>query len=395
MLLQIENNLTNQQGIQQTYLGSIVIAGNTSALVRNPAGFNTNWMQQIGQTGEETAEILPMTSISGTVMNFGTSPSNPGGTFLYPHALDTPLYQTHYDQVVVYRSTTGTAGAFGSIGVTNLTPDNQYTNFNDPTGVSGYAYYVQYYNSLNGDLSGSSSVFFPGGPTFYSLQKIRQRTKDKLYSAGYIREDSIITDWINEAIEMMSNLAIKINQDYMLGTNQYAFGTNGLGTVTDPLFKPNVVKVEVTWDGQNYLQSSKLAVREYSEQDYLNFATYQPQHAWQSDTVFEILPHVQGGTAKLTYPQRFTPLVNDSDELPQSMKAYTTPIVEYCLGVAYGLDQKDAESQQHNQLYMQGKQDFVAEITPRDETGAEMIDIVDGVSGRQEDVEGDMGDFVW
>lgn len=395
MNLTITNNLTQVNGIQQTYLGSIVIAGDTSALIRNGAGFNQFWAVQVGQTGEETSEILTQTSLSGTVLSFGTSAPNPGGTFLFPHAIDTPLYQIHYDQIIVYRSTTGTAGPFLVLGTVSITPDNQYTNYNDPTGAQGYAYYVQYYNSVNSDLSGSSSIFYPGGPTFYSLQKIRQRTKDKLYSAGYIRDNSLIDDWINEAIEMMSNSAIKVNEDYMLGTNQYAFGTNGLGTVTDPLFKPNVVKVEVTWDGTNYIQSTKLAVREYSEQDYLNFAVYQPQHAWQSDTVFEILPHAQGGTAKITYPLRFTPLVNDTDELPQSMKAYTTPIVEYCLGVAYGLDQKDTESQQHMQSYQQGKTDFVAEITPRDMTGAQMIDIVDSLSGRGEDVQGDMGDFVW
>ena len=395
MLLNIENGLTQLPGIQQTYLGSLINAGDDEALVRNPAGFNTNWMQQIGQTGEETAEILPMTSVSGTVMNFGTSTSNPGGTFLYPHALDTPVYQIHYDQVAVFRSTNGTAGPFGSIGVTNITPDGQYTNFNDPSGVNGYAYYVQYYNSLNGDLSGSSSVFYPGGPTFYSLQKMRQRVKDQLYSSGYIRDDSLINDWINQCYEQLVNSAIKVNEDYMLGTNQYGFGTNGLGTVTDPLFKPNVVKVEVTWDGQNYLQSSKLAVREYTEQDYLNFPAYQPQHAWIGETVFEILPHTTGGTARITYPVRFSPLVNDSDEVTQTLKAYSSAFVEYGLAIAYGLDQKDAESQQHMQAYQTIKADFIAEITPRDETGAQMIDIVEGVSGRQEDVDGDMGDFAW
>lgn len=395
MNLTIANNLTAIDGIQQTYLGSVVVPGNTSALVRNPAGFNSGWIQQIGQTGEETAELLSMTSIAGTVMNFGTSASNPGGTFLFPHAIDTPLYQVHYDQIIVYRSTTGTAGAFGVIGTTNITPDNQFTNYNDASGAQGYAYYVQYYNSVNGDLSGSSSIFIPGGPTFYSLQKIRQRIKDQLYSAGYIREDSIINDWINQCYEQLVNSAIKVNQDYMLGTNQYTFGTNGLGTVTDPLFKPNVVKVEVTWDGVNFLQSSKLAVREYSETDYLNFPIYQPQHAWVGETTFEILPHSQGGTARITYPVRFTPLINDSDELTQSLKAYSSAFVEYGLGIAYGLDQKDAESQQHMQTYTGIKADFIAEITPRDETGAETIDIVEGLSGRQEDLETDSGDYVW
>lgn len=395
MLLQIENTLTQQQGIQQTYLGSLVVAGNTSALVRNPAGFNQNWAVQIGQTGEETSEILNNTSISGTTMGFGTAPSNVGGTFLYAHALDTPLYQIHYDQVVINRSTTGTGGPFSPLGTINITPDNGFTNYNDPNGAIGYAYYTQWYNSLNGDISGSSSVFIPGGPTQYSLQALRQRTKDKLYSAGYIRDDTIITSWINECYELMTNAAIKVNEDYLLGTNQYSFGTNGLGTVTDPFFKPNVVKFEVTWDGVNWTRSTKIAVREYSQNNTNNasYSLYNPNHAWVGETIFEVLPHRQAGTVKLTYPQRFTPLVNDSDELTQTLKAYTTAFTEYCVAVAYGLDQKDADYQLHMQNYKDAKADFIAEIQPRDMTGAQMIDIVDGLSGSQEDLEYDSGFF--
>lgn len=392
MILQIQNSLTQQQGIQQTYLGSTVIPGNTSAPIRNGAGFNTNWAVQIGQTGEETAEILNNSSISGTQMNFGTAPSNPGGTILFAHDLDTPMYQIHYDQVIVNRSTTGTGGPFSAFGTTNITPDSQYTNFNDPNGAATYAYYTQWYNSLSGDLSGSSSIFVPGGPTFYSLQAIRQRTKDKLYSAGYIRDDTIITSWINEAYELMANAAIKVNQNYLLGTNQFAFGTSGLGTITDSFFK-QPIKLEVSYDGVTYIPSRKIEVRDYSELDFHDINA--PRHAWLGETVFQILPHQQAGTVKMTYAQRFTPLVNDSDELTQTLKAYTTAFTEYCLGVAYGLDQKDAESQQHYQLFGQGKGDFVAEITPRDLTGAEMIDISESLSGADDDMAHSFGDWVW
>lgn len=398
MLISIANNLTQINQIQQTYLQSNVVSGAGSVSVKNIAGFVNGWAVQIGQTGEETAEIINLNLLNGVTnqeFTFGTSLANTAGTLLFNHNNDAPIYQVHYDSIVVNRSTSGSAGTFSPIGTIPITPDSQYTNYDDSAGAQTYAYYTQYYNSLTGDLSGSSSIFVPGGPTFYSLQKLRQRVKDKLYSAGYIRDDSLYTDWVNEWYELMSNAAIKVNQDYLLGTNQYTFGTNGLGTVTDPYFKPNVVKVEVTWDGVNYLQSSKLAVREYTEQDYLDFPISEPQHAWIGETVFEILPHSQGGTAKLTYPQRFVPLVNDTDEITQTLKAYTTSCVEYCQSVAYGLDGKDAESQQHYQQFMQGKQDFIAEITPRDETGAQLIDIVQGLSGMQEDVEGDIGDFVY
>ena len=276
----------------------------------------------------------------------------------------------------------------GKLGVALRPPLND-----DTTGIAGYAYYAQYYNSINGDLSGSSAVFTPGGPTFYSLQKLRQRVKDKLYSAGYIRDDSIITDWINEAIEDLSNAAIKVNQNYMLGTNIYGFGTLGIGTVTDTAFiRPT--KCEVTYDGGvTWIPSTKIEPREFSESDY--FSAYSPRHSWIGDTTFEILPHVEAGSARITYAIRFTPLVNDSDELTQPLKPYTTSVNEYCLGVAYGLDQKDAESQQHYQLYGEHRANFINQVTPRDMTGSETIDINDPISGLEDDVASNTSDWFW
>jgi hypothetical protein len=393
MLINLTNSLTQTPGIQLTYVATAVSAGGTQSPVRNVGGFNANWAVQIGQTGEEVSEIMLISSSpSGTMLNFGTSPSHTAGTLLFGHAQDTPIYQIHYDQLILNRSTTGTAGAFSAIATISLQPDNQYTQYNDSTGAVGYAYYAQYYNSVTGETTGSSSIFTPGGPTFYSLQKIRQRIKDKLYSAGYVRDDSLITDWINECYEDLTNSAIKVNQNYMLGTSQYGFGTSGLGTITDSFYK-QPIKVEITYDGVTFIPSRKMEVRSFAESDY--FAINAPRHVWLGETVFEILPHIQSGTAKITYSQRFTPLVNDSDELTQTLKAYTGAFTEYCLGVAYGLDQKDAESQQHYQIYGQKKQDFISEITPRDLTGAETIDIVESVSGTEDDLANDLGDFMW
>ncbi len=393
MLINIDNSgLYKAQGIQQTYVASAISAGGTSSPVKNIAGMNNQWAQGFGQLGEETAEIMIISGApSGTALNFGTSPSHTGGTFLFAHAQDTPIYQIHYDQIVINRSITGTGGAFSALATVSITPDSQFTSYNDASGAVTYAYAVQYYNSVSGDLSGSSSMFVPGGPTFYSLQSLRKRTKDKLYSAGYIKDDSLIDSWINEGIEDFSNAAIKVNQEYMLGTATYGFGTSGLGTITDTSFiRP--VKCEVTYDGGvSWINSRKMPLREYSESDYFSVST--PRHIWTGDTTFMIAPHTQAGSARITYAVRFTPLVNDSDELTQTLKAYTTAFVEYALSVAYGLDQKDGESQQHYQIYEQNKANFVAQVTPRDLTGAETIDITSSVSGLDDDISSDIGNF--
>lgn len=393
MLINLQNQLTQTPGIQQTYLAGTISAGGTQAPVKNIIGFNNQWAVQFGQTGEETAEIMNISGApSGTAINFGTNAGNSGGTFKYAHSLDTPLYQIHYDQVILYRSTAGTGGPFSSFGTYNIAPDQLYTQVDDTTGANTYAYYAQYYNSVNGDLSGSSSIFVPGGPTYYSLQKIRSRVKDKLYSAGYIRDDSVITDWINEWYELMTNAAIKVNEDYLLGSQSISFGTNGLGTITDTTYK-QLVKLECTWDGQVYIPTTEIALFDFAETDY--FSLNAPRHAWKGETVFEILPHTQGGTAVAIYGQRFTPLVNDSDLVTQTLSAYTTSCTEYCLSVAYGLDQKDQDQQIHYAAYKEGKENFIAEITPRDLSSAKTISLTETVSGLEDDMANELGDWFW
>lgn len=390
MQISIANDLTKIQGIQQTYVASAVSAGGTVSPTKNIAGFTNQWAVQFGQTGEETAEILNIANVpSGTTLTFGTSPSHTGGTFLFGHAQDTPMYQVHYDQVIVNRSVLGTSGPFSPLATVSITPDSQYTTYNDAAGAATYAYYVQYYNSITTDTSGSSSIFIPGGPTFYSFQKLKQRVKDKLYSAGYIRDDTIIGDWLNEWYEQMNNAAIKVNQNYAQGTAVIAItnGTAGLGTITQTDFK-NITKLETSYDnGTTFTPSTEIANRSFGDLDV--FSALSPQHAWTGETTFRILPSPGNTTsckARISYSQRFAPFVNDSDEPIQVLKAYTTSATEYCLGVAYGLDQKDQESAQHYSLYDKGKADFIAEITPRDMTGPKNIDLVEGLSGMNEDI---------
>lgn len=386
MILSVSNDITKQQGIQQTYVASAISAGGTSSPVKNIDGFTNQWAVQIGQTGEETAEIMIVSGVpSGTTLNFGTSPAHTAGTLFFAHAQDTPIYQLHYDQIVFSRSTTGTAGPFSSLATISIQPDSLYTAYNDQNGAASYAYYTQYYNSVTGDISGSSSIFVPGGPTFYSFQKLKQRVKDKLYSAGYIRDDTLIGDWVNEWYELMTNAALKVNQNYMLGTAAYGFGTSGYGTVTATDFK-QPIKFEVSYDaGVTWTPSREQSYQQISSLDF--FSPNDPIHSWLGETTFWVNPPSSGGSIRLTYGQRFTPLVNDADELTQTLKGYTTCCIEYVLANAYGLDQKDAESQQHMQTFSALQNTFIGEVQPRDMSTEKTINLVDGISGMQESID--------
>jgi hypothetical protein len=375
MLLTVENNLDQLPSTLNSYLSVAGTAGGTAIPVKNIAGYQVQWAIQLGRTGEEQAEILNIDNIGGTVLN--TS-----GTAKFSHPLDTPVYQVHYDKIIFLRSTSGTTGTPVALATVAITPDSQYTEYNDSSGVATYAYQTQYYNSVSGDTSGTSSWFVPGGPTFYSLQRLRDRGKKSLFGSNFIQDDTIIDDWINEWVEIMTNKALKVNESYSVGTASYSFGTAGLGTITEPLFK-YASKIEVTTDGITYRPSTMMNVNAFSDQDI--FDPLNPKHYWQGDVIFGVKPNGVAGTARMTLGKISTQLTEDTDELPQFLRSYTAYCIEYLLYRANSLDQKDQIAESHYRKVIQGQVDFIREITPRDQTGPQLIDLVDSLSGMQED----------
>ena len=378
MILSVENTLQDLPTTPYSYLSANVSAAGTALGVKNINPFTANWAIQLGKTGESQSEILNISGApaSGTV--------NTATSLLYAHNIDTPVYQIHYDQIIFERSTTGTAGTAVAIGTVNITPNSFYTEFNDATGTTTYAYKTKFYNSVSTDVSTESDWFVPGGPTFYSLQSMRQRVKDSLYNSGYVKDDGVLNGWINEWVEQMTNSAIKVNEGYSVNSGMIAFGTSSMGTVTDPLFK-GATKLQITFDGVHYTNSHEIPENRFDNND--TFSALYPNHYWHGDTVFGVLPQGNAGTAVLTYSVIASPLVNDSDELPTSLRSYTTSCIEYTLYKAFDNDLKKDYADDHYTKFLKNQNDFIAQVTPRDATGVKTIDMTDPLSGGQDTVD--------
>lgn len=378
MLLSVENNLQSLPQTLNSYTLSNVSAGGTAIPVRNLNSFSASYAVQIGKTGEEQAEITIIGAPSGTILPLNS------GTLKYDHPIDTPVYNIRYNSIIFKRSTSGTSGTASAIATSNITPDSLYTEYNDTSGAASYAYKTQYYNTVTGDLSSESDWFTPSGPTYYSLVKMRQRVKSALYNANYIKTDTDVDDWINEWVEQMTNAAIKVNQAYSVGTAAVAFGTAGLGTITDESFK-QPIKVQITLDSTNYVNSTEIPVSQWSPSDI--FSSVFPRHYWMGDNIFGVLPYGQSGTALITFAKRNTPLVNDTDELPFSLRSYTTSCVNYCLSRCYENDNKPEVASVFYAKYEKSESKFQSEVTPRDLTGPKMINILDSLSGMNDSLD--------
>lgn len=350
------------------------IAGTNILRWNNPSGFNASWAIQVGETGEQQSEIV----ILGASTPSGTAGTLTANT-LYPHPTNTPLYAIKYDQVVFERSTAGTLGTAIPLsgGTVTLQVDGNVTQFDDTSGSTSYAYKTFFRSSALSVNSTESDWITSSGFSFYSLAALRNRAKDRLWNANYL-SDLLLNDWVNEWKDELTNGIISLNEDYALGTVDVAFGTAGLGTITTADFK-QVKRIWTTFNGVDYFKSTKMDSNDYIPNQ--TFSTMMPYHYYQGDTVLGIQPNGQAGTARLEFYRFGTTMVNDTDELPQPFRSYTKTFMDYMENLALKKDGKYQESQGPLQEANIGKARFIIEMTPRDKTGPQYVDLVEPIDG--------------
>ena len=375
MLIRALNSLTDNASYTQLSVGEA--SGVGTVRVKNINNFFANWAVQLGNTGEELAEIKLITG------------SSPSGTSLvltanttYSHPTDTTVWAVKFDKVIFKRSTSGTAGTATALtdGTVSITPDNAYTVFDDTTGASTYAYKVTWLNSVTSEVSGDSDWLLPAGNSFYSLASLRDRAKNKLFSAKYLNTDDVTVDtWINEWLETMTNAAIDVNQDYLIGTTTLAFsGTTELGTITATDFK-ELRRVWLTTNGSDYYAATKMSLTDFIPQQTFN--STHPYFYMVGDNVVGRKPNDTSATASVYYYKMPTQLSNDSDELPVSMRSYTRSFVDYALSQAYLLDNKTDLGDRYAGSAELGLAQFRNDIAARSKTGPTSIKMVEAISG--------------
>lgn len=371
MIIKATNNL--HVDVPKTYLMNVEAAGTTVFRLRNTTGFGSSWAIQIGETGEEQTEVLLISGNPPAVGTLGTTTAS--STF--EHSTDTPVYAIKYNQVVFERSTAGTTGTATPMtnGTITYQADHTFTQFDDTSGSSTYGYRTYFLNSVLNVTTTESDWITSAGFSFYSLAKLRERTKNKLWNADFLT-DSVIDDWSNEFKDKLMNAAIQANEDYSLGTVDVGFGTAGLGTITTGDFK-QPRRLWVTYNGNDFYQSTKMdANDDFPDRVYLST---HPYHYWFGNDVFQVSPAESGGTARIMFYRMGTPMQNDTDELPRFMRGYTDGFVEYNLLQAQYKDSKISMSEKKiaEQTLIR---DFVDQLAPRDKSGAEYVDIVDPIS---------------
>ena len=130
--------------LEKSYLGRSYAAGTTSFLVKNSDRFVVGQRILLGEMGRERSEILTV----DTIANAKTITTTTGSEF--PHDADDPVYALEYDQVRIYRSTSGVNGAYNLLATVDIDVDNadNATYYNDVNALNTYFYRIAYYDSV-------------------------------------------------------------------------------------------------------------------------------------------------------------------------------------------------------------------------------------------------------
>lgn len=371
MIIQQENTL--HLNVPTTRLAINSAAGIGTFTLQNTDGFGSSWAIQIGETGHEQTEVLILSGYPA-LGTLGTTTA----VSRYEHPADTPVYAIKYNQVVFERSTGGTSGTASPMtdGTISYQADGTVTQFDDTSGSSSYGYRSYFRNSVLNVTTTESDWITSAGLDFYSLGRMTERVKGKLWNASWLTDD-LVHDWINECKDVMVNKAIQTNEDYALGTVDIGFGTDGLGTITTQDFG-QIRRFWVTYDGQNSYSSTKQNVNDY-EPNY-TFSSVHPFHNWRGDDVFEVNPRGPG-TAQIVFYRWGTTMQNETDTLPMPMRPFTNIFVDYSKANAKSKDDKETESQVIMNRVDNQIQDFVTSLAPRDKSSQTMIDQVEPSSG--------------
>lgn len=362
MIISVQNLLPVNSPI--TYLTAPIAVGSGTLPVKALNQFNASWALQVGATGEAQTEIvlLGASTPSGTI---GTTTANT----VFAHPTDAPVYGIKYDQIVFERSTAGTSGTAAPMtnGTITIQANGTATIFDDTTGSTAYAYRTYFRNSILNATSPESDWITTSGYPMYSLASIRQRIKDKLFNANFISNDDIYNNWINEWLEMMTNAAIEINQDYSLGSTNVAFpGTTDMGTITATDYK-QPRRVWLNMGGSTTVEAPIVRVNDFNPSTVYNIVN--PIVYFLGDNVMGRRPNTGPGTINLLYYKLTPVLVADTDALPVSMQSYSKSFVDYGVAQALKKDNKANEADGNEQSAMAQLNRFKMDMMPRNLAG--------------------------
>lgn len=191
MLLKLNNHSLVDEN-PSTVLTTAVSAGGTTLAVRDNTGFSNQSYIIIGEIGEEGTELKQINA----VVTAGTSLTITATTFA--HSVDTPIYLINFNRAEFSRATTitGTKTILTATSNTPITPDQEFTSYNDGTNTTGFGFGRWYNSTANAFSPYSSGVNYEptGDYSSYDAQTLFRMQKKVRMLLNEDNPDSKLND---------------------------------------------------------------------------------------------------------------------------------------------------------------------------------------------------------
>lgn len=187
-------------------------AGDSFVEVLNNEGYAANGFIVIRKVGDEQAELKKVASVSGAgTVNLTSSVS-------FSHPVGTEVFTIPYDQVE-FSSKSSKSGAFSVLTTRSIEVDEDFTVFDDTTGLTTDFYRSRFKNSQTGDFSSFSAILAGTGFSTRALKpmidSVLERTNDR--KAKFTSRSMVLKD-LNFAYQKTVSKLIQASHEFFLRT---------------------------------------------------------------------------------------------------------------------------------------------------------------------------------
>jgi len=320
----------------KTYLAADAASGSTTLTVKNTAGFSNNDFIILGNPGFENTEIKRISSITAPSTFTLSSATS------FPHNADTPVTLINYDQIKIYRSTTGIDGTYNLLATIDIDIDNDVTYFEDPDAQTNYYYKFKFYNSYTTKESDFSDPIAGTGFVFYSKKTLIDRT---LSLFGDTKEEFVTSDEVSDFLNEFLGIA---KTELSVATKRFDLKKQDitLSNETEYNLNPDFLveaAVKISTDGGKTFPYSA------AEQKIDSIGTVVQNNIRYGYTIYNdgitnkiILDRepTSGDIMRIWYIPTPPTLSNQTDTLPSPFINHTSMFVTYALAKCYLKDKK-------------------------------------------------------
>jgi len=225
MLILKADNRTLAENNKFTFLADNISSGVSTLTVASNSGFAADDYLLIGDFGQESAEIVKVTSVTGNTTITLTANT------VFAHSESVKIRRILYNQVRFYITTTTTFSAGNALGTVNVDPQNIYTYYEDSANSTGYGWFV----FLNETTSANSSYSNPMPYAGFDSNSAK----------------SIIESFLNSLSNSDAKL-ITFDQAFRWLSEGYAIAYNELNLSNQEYTTPAVYPITITTGTQEY-----------------------------------------------------------------------------------------------------------------------------------------------